>query len=400
MDEISKTFCVLPWMHMAVTTTGIMRVCCNSTPGVNHINKPDGKPYRINRDSVEEAWNSESYRSIRRQFLAGERPAICQPCFREEDSGIRSPRIGWNQRWGEDREYTEDAPFAIRYVDLRLGNLCNLKCRMCNPHSSSMWLKDWSDGEKSLGLYGGESELSEEEYASLQAMDWYTKPETWENIYRLADSLDEIYLTGGEPTLIEQQHLLLDYLIENDKAKNIKLKYNTNLTNVPRNLLDKWTRFREVRLNCSIDATGALNRYIRFPSDWAKIEENFKTVRSLPNSSIQLHCTVQMYNILRLHEFIEWASPYGHDIYFNVLDHPPEMNIRVLPAQLKELARARLEPYMHLAKMPGIVSYMLGEDWSNRYAAFVAYTRKIDAARGEDLLQVVPEFAQTDGWRS
>lgn len=395
MDDVSKTFCVLPWMHMAVTTTGIMRVCCNSTPGMNHIMKSDGKPYRINRDDVEEAWNSESYRSIRRQLLAGERPAMCHPCFREEDSGIRSPRIGWNQRWGDVKmEYTEEAPFAIRYVDLRLGNLCNLKCRMCNPHSSSMWLKDWSDSEKSLGPHGGEIELSEEEYERLRSMDWYTRPETWQNIYKLADSLDEIYLTGGEPTLIEQQHMLLDYLIENNKAGNIKLKYNTNLTNVPRSLLDKWMRFREIRLNCSIDATGQLNRYIRFPSDWSKIEENFRIVRALPNSSMQLHCTVQMYNILRLHEFIEWALPYGHDIYFNILDHPLEMNIRVLPAHLKELARQRLTPYMHLSKMPGIINYMMDEDWSHRYGDFLSYTTKIDRVRGEDLFGIVPEFRQ------
>ena len=87
---------------------------------------------------------------------------------------------------------------------------------------------------------------------------------------------------------------------------------------MPKHLIDKWAKFKRVQLNCSIDATGALDRYIRYPSNWNKIVENFETIRQLPNAGIEIHCTVQMYNILRLQELIEWAKPYGHKIYFNI----------------------------------------------------------------------------------
>jgi molybdenum cofactor biosynthesis enzyme MoaA len=380
---MSKTFCILPWMHLATNASGNLRLCCNSIPGKNFIKKNDGVPYKIFRDDIEEAWNSSDYVNVRKQLLKGERPAACERCFREEDAGVRSARQSWNEKWKEDKEYTIDAPFEIKYVDIRLGNLCNLKCRMCNPYSSSMWVKEWNLVAESL---------SHEEYVRLSNMTWPEDEKTWENLFSIADTVEEIYLTGGEPTIIKQQHKLLDYYINKGTAQKIKLKYNTNLTNVPRHLLDKWKEFKRIQLNCSIDAVGDLDHYIRHPSNWDKIVENFEIVRALPNTNVEIHCTVQMYNILRLHELIDWASPYNHRIYFNILNHPEELNIRVLPKELKELAEKRLTPYLNLEKVQGIIDYMWAEDWSDKMSKFIFYTKELDKSRNESLCDIVPEL--------
>ena len=122
-------------------------------------------------------------------------------------------------------------------------------------------------------------------------MDWPEIEKTWQNLFSIAHTVEEIYLTGGEPTIIKEQHRLLDYFIEKGTAKNIRLKYNTNLTNVPKHLLDKWSKFKRVQLNCSIDATGKLDRYIRYPSNWETIERNFKTIRELSNANIAVSYT-------------------------------------------------------------------------------------------------------------
>ena len=379
-----NTFCILPWMHLATNASGNLRVCCNSTPGKNFITKEDGTPYKLHRDDLEEAWNSEVYQAIRKQMLAGERPEMCTRCFREEDVGIKSARQAWNEKWSEDKEYTLDAPFDIKYVDLRLGNLCNLKCRMCNPYASSMWVKDWNLVEDAL---------SPSEYDRLSNMSWPEKEKTWENLFSIANTVDEIYLTGGEPTIIKEQHRLLDYFIDNGTAKNIKLKYNTNLTNVPKHLLDKWKKFKRVQLNCSIDAVGKLDRYIRYPSNWETVQRNFETIRQLDNANIEIHCTVQMYNILRLHELIEWAKPYGHKIYLNILNHPDYLNIRVLPEELKQQAKQSLQSHLDVPKMQGVIDYMFAEDWSNKLKDFVKYTQALDKSRNENILDIVEEFA-------
>jgi molybdenum cofactor biosynthesis enzyme MoaA len=380
---MSNTFCVLPWMHLATNASGNLRVCCNSTPGKNFITKEDGTPYKLQRDDLQEAWNSEVYTTIRKQLLNGKRPEMCTRCFREEDVGIKSARQSWNSKWQEDKEYTEDAPFAIKYVDLRLGNLCNLKCRMCNPYASNMWVKEWNLVNNAL---------SESEYTRLSNMNWPEQEKTWKNLFSIAHTVDEIYLTGGEPTVIKEQQKLLDYFIDNGTAKNIRLKYNTNLVKLPPWLLERWSHFKRVQLNCSIDAVGALDHYIRHPSKWDTIVKNFETIRQLPNANIEIHCTVQMYNILRLPELIEWATPYGHKIYFNILNHPDHLNIRVLPNHLKDQAAAQLQPYLHLEKVQGIIDYMYAEDWNDKYDKFLSYTNALDTSRNENLFDIIPEF--------
>ncbi len=380
---MSSTFCILPWMHLATNASGNLRVCCNSIPGKNFIMNGNGRPYKLYKDDMKKAWNSETYQTIRKQLLNNERPEMCERCFREEDAGVRSARQSWNDKWKEDKEYTLDPPFEIKYVDLRLGNLCNLKCRMCNPYASNMWVKEW---------HLVENALDNDEYIRLSKMDWPTIEKTWENLFGIIDTVDTIYLTGGEPTIIKEQHKLLDHVIKNGKAKKVRLKYNTNLTNIPRHLIDKWKEFKKVQLNCSIDAYGDLDNYIRFPSNWEKIAENFDLLTRVKNVNIEIHCTVQMYNILYLYELIEWALPYNCKIYFNILNHPDSLNIRVLPKHLKELAEKRLQPYLHLEKVDGIIKYMWAEDWNNKYNKFIQYTKALDKSRKQNILDYMEEF--------
>lgn len=359
--------------------------------------KTPDKEYKFFRDSVDAVWNSDDYLTIRQQFMAGERPETCQRCFREEDAGVRSPRIGYNEKWyREDMDLSIQAPQDIRYVDIRLGNLCNLKCRMCNPWSSSMWVKDWNSVVDTAELQPNEP-LSQDDLAWMGKLgEWPDAEKTGVNFVDIADSIEEIYLTGGEPTLALSQYKLFDYCIEKGIAKNIRLKYNTNLTNVPQKMLDYWRHFKRVQLNASIDATGDLDRYIRYPSTWSKIEENFDQLNALPNVWIQLHCTVQVLNILKLNDLLLWATTKGlseDQIYLNILNHPECLNIRTLPMALKNLTELRLKEWYHIPKVQDTVQYMWAEDWhEKRWQEFIKYNGKMDDLQRGNLVDVVPEF--------
>lgn len=384
-------------MHVAISPTGSYRVCCNSNPKNNRIMKTENKEFKFFRDDVNDVWNSPDYKRIRQQFIDGERPETCQRCFREEDAGIRSPRIGYNEKWWKDDvQVAEEIPVDVRYVDIRLGNLCNLKCRMCNPWSSSMWVKDWNS-------VVGTAELQPNEPLSEGDLDWMGKMGEWPdwektgvNFVEIAGTIEEIYLTGGEPTLALSQYKLFDYCIENNLAKNIRLKYNTNLTNVPQKMLDYWKHFKRVQLNASIDAIGDRDRYIRYPSTWKKIEENFDKLNDLPNVNMQIHCTVQVLNICALDELLEWALSKDlqpEQIYLNILNHPECMNIRSLPMQLKNLAQLRLQDYLHIPKVEDTIKYMWAEDWhEKRWPEFVAYNTSVDELQRGNLLEACPEF--------
>jgi hypothetical protein len=85
-------------------------------------------------------------------MLNGEIPASCTKCFEEENKGITSKRnwetIVWKERLDIDSIVSKtlsdgSLPVNIPYFDLRLGNMCQLKCVMCSPHDSSSWIKEW-----------------------------------------------------------------------------------------------------------------------------------------------------------------------------------------------------------------------------------------------------------------
>lgn len=390
----SDTFCILPWMHVATSPGGSYRVCCNSDSKNNQF-KLNGEQLKLHKHSVNDLHKSETLIAIREQMLAGQRPETCRRCFAQEDAGVRSSRQIYNEVWDDGLAHGVNDPVVPRYLDLRLGNLCNLKCRMCNPYSSNQWVEEWEV------LHG---EFPEQERAWLQDMEWPNFAGTDRHLREMMSAVEEIYFTGGEPTIIKRHEQLLDYCIEQGLAGQIRLKYNTNLTNTPVRLIDKWAHFAHLRLNCSIDGVGELNDYIRYPSKWRGVWRNYNQVlERTTNRILDIHTTVQTTNVLHLHHVLEhFVRPVEQAvdletpfIFFNLLQNPDYLNIKILPRPLKDLVQERLEPWLghpDLETLPGVLDYMWHEDWSDRWPEFVAHTHQLDQMRGQSLVKVVPEF--------
>ena len=395
MKQEPKTFCILPWMHLATNSSGNYRVCCNSVPGKNFIMDKNNEPYKIYKADVKEMWNSDTYRNLRLQLLKEEYPEMCQRCWREEASDIKSARQSYNEAYSHfiegalsNTDKEGKAPLKIGYVDLRLGNLCNLKCRMCNPWASNQWVEEWN----TTTSYDGK-DIPKEERTRLEHMDWPTNEKTWENLMPIIDTVEEIYLTGGEPTLALEQYKLFDKCIELDKAKDIILKYNTNLTNIPPKMIDYWKHFKKIKINASIDGFDELNRYIRYPTNWKSVHKNLSAFHKMEqdgNMRVQVHTTVQMYNILDIVDLFEYTEQFGYFPYLNILDHPDYLNVRVLPLHLKECVVEDLQQYIDKPKVQGLINYMMDEDWSQHTEKFVEYTNWLDKSRKQDILDVVP----------
>ena len=144
---MSKTFCPLPWIHLATRPNGDVRVCCTANASgagkqdekTAGLVKKDGIAMNLRDHTIEEVWNSEHMRRTRLQMLNGEIPASCTKCFNEEAKGITSKRQWESEEWKQRLDFDkliastkEDgtAPVSIPYFDLRLGNLCQLKCVM------------------------------------------------------------------------------------------------------------------------------------------------------------------------------------------------------------------------------------------------------------------------------
>ncbi len=409
----TDTHCALAWKHLATNSSGQIRLCCNSIPGLNLIREGEASFSLAKPGSIEAAWNASSQRQIRQQMLTGERPAACARCFKEEDSGIRSPRHAWNEFYSTNvttlKEITSEdggTPVEVRYLDLRLGNLCNLKCRMCNPYASQKWLEDWDLIE---------SPMDEKQRARLAKLDWFEGEEFFENLKPHLETIDKIYFTGGEPMLSKAHVRILEYLVENNRAPELTLKYNTNLTVLPASVIRHWSNFKKVKLNCSMDGVGTLNEYIRHPTRWSDVERNMDLIDDMadrmPGLDANVHVTVQAYNILNLSEILDFVLQrrnFRTIPYLNILNHPHWLNIRALPLELKQLASQRIDQWLiehpresfhqqdsAWERVRDLSRYMFGQDtFAQSFAEFANKTQILNQSRGENLEALAPELAQ------
>ncbi len=311
-----KNFCILPFIHLATSTDGTCRLCCKVSK-YDTINKPDGTPYNVNVDSIEQIWNSEHYQQVRQRVLEDEQLPECATCWREETTfysewdnrhshEFPSKRRKENQKWlhkprtkiNEPWEDIIDNP-RIRYFDIRLSNLCNLKCRMCWPHFSSQIVKEQQHfASKGLPTH----------YTRYDITEWDTDT-LWKSISDNIVHIEEIAFVGGEPTLHDEIYDLCDRMIQLDIAKNTRLKITTNLTNIQPRFLELFKNFKNIIINGSIDAVGPVNEYIRHPSDWEPIDRNIDTLlgmKELAHLSLTLTPVIQIYNIFNMGDITRW----------------------------------------------------------------------------------------------
>ena len=155
---MSKTFCIAPWHDVHVITDGTFKGCCVMSNGEQEGRLcNNGKPLTVAEAGIKGAINSDTSKQLRLDMLNGKWHTNCKRCKDEEDSGMRSMRLLYESRWVDNKQFTfEDAqkitnpetgelsedhtPF---YYDIQLGNLCNLKCRICSPIVSSSWIPDY-----------------------------------------------------------------------------------------------------------------------------------------------------------------------------------------------------------------------------------------------------------------
>ena len=224
-------------------------------------------------------------------------------------------------------------------ADFRFGNLCNLRCQICNPHNSSQIERDavlskWRDAKyvRMKGRYQGE---------------WYDAPELEEEIAEFSSDIEFINLGGGEPSISRPVQKWLTRLIESGQAARIELRVQTNLTNVNPRFLDLVAQFWQPRIYLSIDGFGPLNDYLRYPSKWRIIERNADYLTELAKrSKMSIHLTpaIGAYNALSIVHLFEWAVGRGFDIIANHVRGVDALDCALIPTspRARRAADARL----------------------------------------------------------
>lgn len=431
MNSLSKTFCPLPWIHMATRPNGDVRLCCTSNASgagivdakeIGLVTK-DGVRMNLREHTIEQVWNSEFMRNTRLQMLDGKVPESCTKCFAEESMGIKSKRnwetVVWQERVDipsivATTEPDGKLPTNIPYFDLRLGNLCNLKCIMCSPHDSSSWIKDWK-----LQTPQYTDPILKQDQGWDRTMDytWYQKGSFIHSMKEQAQHIKELYFAGGEPLLIPEHYNILEFMVAEGHAKNCVLRYNSNGTEISDRLLELWTHFKLVKFNFSIDAFGPKNDYIRYPSEWNSIVQNLhKLDNTGDNVVVNVACAVQALNVMYLDELVDWkmsqnfkkvnTKEYGAGLIgLHLVYLPSYINVRVLPHSMKVEASSRIHALVEKYSSPafnsdpygrqrwlGLVDYMMKEDWTTKLPALTEYLTITDNTRNTNYQEVFPEL--------
>ena len=245
-----------------------------------------------------EAWNAKSLREIRKAMVRGDKLEVCNKCWFQEDTGKDSYRHRHNNEWtrrlGEQeilrrvKETEENDGYLSTppdYLDLRLGNLCNLKCRMCNVFNSNQIEKEHFDlrsNNRYVDMWAKQWPLTSPDGDSIP-MEWVEAPEFWEQLNRYIPDLKKVYFTGGEPTLLQSTYDFMQEMVDKGVQDKVDLMFNTNCTNAQPRFLKMLSKFKSVQIQASIDGTKLVNDYIRAPSHWETIKKNFMALGELPN---------------------------------------------------------------------------------------------------------------------
>jgi MoaA/NifB/PqqE/SkfB family radical SAM enzyme len=397
MNIPHEKFCVLPWVSLEASPIGTVRPCCLAE---DEILDDAGNKFDLNTAKFSVIQSSKYMQNLRQQFLSGQQPQTCRKCWREERAGRTSKRMHTLDRLKHmlpDQPWTQDAR-PLMFLDLKLGNICNLKCRICGSWSSSTFAT-----EELAHLEPNEDRKTNHHYLMLKNGRWPREnPKFWEEIDLVSEQIRYIEFTGGEPFMIQEHFDLLQRLVDRGIASNIEIHYNTNGTQFPQDAEHIWKHFRLVEIAFSIDDVGQRFEYQRTNAEWSTVTSNiqlFQEIRNRNNNiELQVCSTVNVFNVYYLEELATWIDQQAFDfVYWNMMHEAYYFSISSLPDTAKHAIAEKLRlaqvSSQHRAEFDRIIDFMLnGASLDGNILRM--RVADLDRKRKQDLALVQPELAK------
>ena len=403
--------------------SGLTRPCCNIRetnifttvmPGAEHENNlPCHTAANVN-----EFINDKKIIEIRQDIANDRRSEHCHRCWDMEDAGMVSIRQLANQiHIDKPREFPISETGRIEnnqveYIDITLGNICNLKCRSCSPSCSHTWIAE----AKALPIYN----LASNYIAKTERLvkdPWFIAAFKTKFYDPILPTVKIINFLGGEPLVVKEHYDWLQHMIDNGWSNGIELRYNTNGTIIPKKILNIWKHFKKVILSISLDAVDELAYYVRYPSKWSDIQENIKKLKehciANDNIRIHIHTTVSSLNIMDLDRMVDWCVATQADWlssgltnfeslfpHINVVSYPDYLAVKHVPPEIKERMIAVIDSiYDKYKNMTGLESWQIEKLQSiknlvsiiaetgdqQQWSTFLEITRQSDAYRKVDI---------------
>ena len=350
--------CLAPWKAIAIRFNGDVTPDCVYT----------GRNGNLNEDSLPSLMQHPRLLSTQISIKNNILPPACSQCEKKEDINNHSRRIFFDQILSHvPRTPTND----IRFLEVNLSNLCNLKCVMCSGVNSTAWIKE----DFKLQELGIERPLNHPDFGyRLIKDDIIDKLFEYPSYFK---NLEYVNIKGGEPFMEDNNIKLLRKLIELNLHKQITIDLSTNGTTVNPEFEELLLQFN-TKIHISIEGTGKLYEYIRGGKNytWEQFLDNLPRFQKFDR--VILAGTVMTYNVKQLSQIVDWyKTNTTYEIYFNNTVTTPEyLNPTLLPDSI----------------LNG-TGYVHNEMLANQVEVFVDFTNKLDNIRNVNVLDVCPELA-------
>lgn len=308
-------YCPLPW-EGAYIQTGRVSPCCVFKGNLG--------------TTLSDYQSNPRLEQLRQDFLDGKKPQGCSACWTAEKANIDSIRKHHISRT-QDSINLNPTDTTIKFVELRVSNTCNFKCRMCEADSSSLVREETRKNPVLERWYKARSLPSD------------VSDEQWQEIIEASKNFEGIILTGGEPTLIKRYYELLDHLIAIRRAHKIRLTVFTNAGAFNPVFYDKIKHFTQSMFFLSIDGVGKTAEYQRNGVAWETVEKNIDKILTVKRPVV-IHSTLTSLSVLGLLEFNKWLdektknNPEIQFTKFHVTSRPWPMSVFNMHGKYKEKA--------------------------------------------------------------
>jgi len=322
-----KKYCIYTFNHPFIDNDGYVALCCKN---IKHK-----LPYHISEYSLEYIWNSPEMLEVRRQFEAGEEPEGCFKCYEPERRGLRSFRT---KTLGMMAGKQGQVPFEdekIRALDLRLGNICNLRCTMCFAGNSNRIYQRLPEMAEHFGWSKGRLEADLEKYQA-KYFNWADDEKSWENIMSVVTpELKRVYLAGGEPFYLKNFISTVERI--GNIAKDAVFVINSNGTRLLRPQdLEKF-KGHKIKIRLSVDGWGKADEFTRQETVW---EEKLKVMDQYYNN-FRLNVwdvTANVFSFRHVKPLIDYVYSQYPDtkVQIRPVVNKPELALSNIPMQFRE----------------------------------------------------------------
>jgi hypothetical protein len=426
-------FCKTVWNGLHILPDGYIRLCSIGSNSKKELDMQrcrdkDGNVMHILTHDLHDIMNSDKHREVRlfNKTNPTEWSPHCDCCEHREHVTKQRRTHPNSSRRIQLMTHVDTADLVTEHnysdkissdgsvdwlpssLDVRFGNLCNQKCIMCDPVFSNLWYDEFVDYYKKDTFGQGTvvkitKDLSTNKWIDPPQLHWFEDPRWWPKFDQMAGSLRHIYITGGEPMVTPAHDEMLDRLIANGHAKNIRLEYDSNCSAINDKIAQRWQHFRAVHIRASMDATGAEYELIRSGGRWEKFVENIKKLKQYERQfkNVKLMSITTCFQIATVYSIIEsekFCRSMGVNFHVRFLEGPAHHSTYNLP----RAAKLKLIEYYSQRRAGSAKATLILEHLHNMLdhdidaaavGEFVRFMDYLDTTRKTDWRTVIPDVS-------